>query len=305
MLKSTRSVVLILSCLGVLVPCALAKEAKIKDIAKHLEVSTAYKSADTLGKLTYLAKLIQEKRISAYDKVVQSESLLLVKGYMQEKGKDSPKAKLEAYGELQEMTGHKKPLYGLRLSKDAVSRTLTKFRFESKEYVNASDKGKLEILRDLEKKKIPMFGTAGGDEREVLAMRYITTATRDLPADQRPLKKLQVLSQLGKEGLLQWGSMHLTLETMYLTQHLLTLKDYETESSEEKSKILSKMLKDKLITPFLFAKLEGVLIARDLLANEEFVKADDDAQRVIFEKVVAERKIHTFTRSQLKRLLGL
>jgi hypothetical protein len=52
MLKSTRSVVLVLSCLGVLVPCALAKETKITDMAKHLEDNAAYQSADTLGKLT-------------------------------------------------------------------------------------------------------------------------------------------------------------------------------------------------------------------------------------------------------------
>jgi hypothetical protein len=274
MLKSTRSVVLVLSCLGVLAPCALAKETKITDMAKHLEGSTAYKSADTLGKLTYLAKLIQERKIGPYDKVIQSESLLLVKGYMQEKGKDSTRAKLEAYGELQEMTEYKKPLRGLRLSGDPASRPFTKFLFQSKEYAKASDKGKLEILRDLKEKKIPMFCAAGEDEIETVTIRYITKATRDLPAGQRPLKKLQALSQLNKERLFTWGGSYSAIEKLYLTQHLLTLKDYEAKSSKEKIKMLSKMFKDKLITPFLFAKLESVLFARDLLAHQEFLKSD-------------------------------
>jgi hypothetical protein len=303
MLKSTRSVVLVLSCLGVLAPGALAKETKITDMAKHLEGSTAYKSADTLGKLTHLAKLIQEKKISAYDKVVKSESLLLVKAYMQEKGKDSVKARLEAYGELRKMANYKEPLYGVRISDHAVRSTFAKFLFESKEYAKASDTGKLEILRDLKRKNVPMLSTVGIGEVEIVAMRLITKATRDFPADQRPLKKLQALSQLNKERLFTWGSDYNAIEKLYLIQYLLTLEDYETKSSKEKMEVLSKMLKDKLITQFLFSELEAGFFVRDLLANEEFVKADDDAKRVIAKKFVDERKLHTYTRNQLRHWL--
>jgi hypothetical protein len=303
MLKSTRYVVLVLSCLGVLVPCASAKQEKITDLPKHLEGNAAYKGADTLGKLTYLAKLIQDKAIGRFDYAAQKESQLLVKAYMQEKGKDSAKAKLEAYAELQKMT-RDKTLGGLRLGGDAVHTTFMKFLLGSEEYAKASDKGKLAIFRELKEKGIPMSNTSR-DEMGAVVVRHITRVSRDLPAGQRPLKKLQALSQLKEERLLNWGPYYGTLEEMYLPQHLLTLKDYETKSSKEKIEILSKMQKDGLITSFLFSAREGVLLSQDLLANEEFVKADDDAKRVIVGKVAAERKIHPFTRNPLRRLLGL
>lgn len=277
---------------------------KIKDIVDYLKKNDAYQKATTMDKLKVINQLAKDKKISSYDKEVTKVIKTLTKEYMTEKGGNNPKARLDAYAELANSTGWKKPLDKISISSSICNVDLIIYLNNSEKYNSGNCEVKITILKELKENK-KWASLYGNGELEKYVLIFIDKKTENLKLMEKYKKSLEIIAKFKKDKVLSWSNLYSRLENIYLMGYLANNNKYQALDTKGKVAFLKELEAKDLIMSFIQSDIESRIIVQMLVKDKKFMVADDKAKVAFIDDMYEKKEIHAFSKSKIKEYFGV